>query len=171
VAEFDDQPTQGQRAYRVVVVRQNLSVQKGERVLCDDIKYFFYITTRRDWNAAQVVALANQRGDQENVIAQLQNGVNAMRMPVDDLLANWAYLVLTALAWNLKAWYALLLPRRWRGQELLRMEFRRFLHAIILLPVQLVRTGRRIVYRLLGYNDWLADFLRAWEALRVMRVT
>jgi hypothetical protein len=171
VAEFDYQPTQCRRAYRVVVVRKNLSVQQGEQVLFDEIKYFFYITTRTDWSAAQVVALANQRGDQEKVIEQLKNGVNAMRMPVDDLLSNWAYTVMTALAWNLKAWYALLLPRRRRGQELLRMEFRRFLHAIILLPVQIVRTGRRIVYRLLGYNDWLADFLRAWEALRTMRVT
>jgi hypothetical protein len=171
VAEFDYQPTQCQRAYRVVVVRKNLSVQKGERVLFDDLRYFFYITTRTDWSAAQVVGLANQRCDQENVIEQLKNGVNAMRLPVDDLVSNWAYMVMTALAWNLKAWYALLLPRRRRGLELLRMEFRRFLHAIILLPVQIVRTGRRIVYRLLGYNDWLADFFRTWEALRTMRVT
>ncbi|HUI06910.1 MAG TPA: IS1380 family transposase [Verrucomicrobiae bacterium] len=171
VAEFDYQPSKCQRAYRVVVVRKNLSVQKGERVLFDDLRYFFYITTRTDWSAEQVVGLANERCDQEHVIEQLQNGVHAMRMPVDDLLSNWAYLVLTASAWNLQAWYALLLPRRRRGLELLRMEFRRFLHAIILLPVQIVRTGRQIVYRLLGYNEWLADFFRAWEALRTMRVT
>jgi hypothetical protein len=171
VAEFDYQPTQCKRSYRVVVVRKNLSVQRGERVLFDDIRYFFYITTRTDWSAEQVVSLANQRCDQENVIEQLKNGVHAMRMPVDDLLSNWAYMVMTALAWNLKAWYALLLPRRRRGLELLRLEFRRFLHAIILLPVQIVRTGRRIVYRLLGYNEWLADFSRAWEALRAMRIT
>jgi hypothetical protein len=171
VAEFDYQPSKCQRAYRVVVVRKNLSVQKGERVLFDDLRYFFYITTRTDWSAEQVVGLANERCDQENVIEQLKNGVHAMRMPVDDLVSNWAYLVMTALAWNLKAWYALLLPRRRRGLQLLRMEFRRFLHAIMLLPVQIVRTGRRIVYRLLGYNEWLADFFRAWEALRTMRIT
>ena len=171
VAQFRYRPTQCRRSYRVVVVRKNLSVQKGERVLFDDLRYFFYITTRTDWSAQQVVALANQRCDQENVIEQLKNGVNAMRMPVDDLVSNWAYRVMTALAWSLKAWYALLLPRRRRGLELLRMEFRRFLHAIILLPVQIVRTGRRIVYRLLGYNDWLADFFRAWEAMRALRVT
>jgi len=89
-----------------------------------------------------VVGLAHERCDQENVIEQLKNGVHAMRLPVDDLVSNWAYMVMTALAWNLKAWYVLLLPRRRRGLELLRMEFRRFLHAIILLPVQIVRTGR-----------------------------
>ena len=32
-----------------------------------------------------------------------------MRMPVDDLLSNWAYMVMSALAWNLKAWYGLLM--------------------------------------------------------------
>ena len=36
------------------------------------------------------MALANERCEQENVIEQLKNGVNAMRMPVDDLISNWA---------------------------------------------------------------------------------
>ena len=53
------------------------------------------------------------------MIEQLKNGVNAMRMPVDDLLSNWAYMVMSALAWNLKAWYGLLMPNRERGLELL----------------------------------------------------
>jgi len=114
------------------------------------------------------VALANGRCDQENVIEQLKNGVNAMRMPVDDLLSNWAYMVMSALAWNLKAWYGLLMPNRERGLELLRMEFRRFLHLIVLLPAQIVRSGRRIIYRIMGYNDWLKDFFATWESLRRM---
>jgi hypothetical protein len=50
--------------------------------------------------------------------------------------------------------------------ELVRMECRRFLHAIILLPVQIIRTGRRIVYRLLGYNSWLKDFFATWKRLQ-----
>src|SRR6195256_5570894 len=54
-----------------------------------------------------------------------------MRMPVDDLLSNWAYMVMSTLAWNLKAWYGLLMPNRPRGLELLGMEFRRFLHLIV----------------------------------------
>ena len=80
-------------------------------------------------------------------------------------------MVMTALAWNLKAWYGLLLPNRERGIELVRMEFRRFLHAIVLLPAQIVRTGRRIIYRIMGYNDWLKDFFAAWERFRRMAVT
>ena len=44
VAEFSYQPHKCGRSYRLVVVRKNISVQKGEMVLLEDIKYFFYIT-------------------------------------------------------------------------------------------------------------------------------
>jgi hypothetical protein len=57
---------------------------------------------------------------------------------------------------------------RQRGLELVRMEFRRFLHAIVLLPAQIVRSGSKIIYRIMGYNSWLKDFFAAWENLRRM---
>lgn len=136
----------------MVVIRKNLSVEKGEEVLFDDIRYFFYITTLRDLKTWQVVRLANERCDQENVIEQLKNGVNAMRVPVQDLDSNWAYMVMAALAWSLKAWFGMLMPNKDRGTEILKMEFRRFLHTLILFPSQIIKTGRKIVYRLLGYN-------------------
>ncbi len=165
IAEIEYQPVKCQKAYRVVIVRKNISVQRGEQVLLDDIRYLFYITNRSD-RPAKIVGLANGRCDQENVIEQLKNGVNAMRMPVNDLLSNWAYMVMAALAWNLKAWYGLLMPNRERGIELVKMEFRRFLQAIILLPCQIVRTAGKVIYRILGYNKWLSDFFATWERLR-----
>ena len=75
VAEFKYQPPKCERSYRLVVVRKNISVQRGEAVLFEDIKYFFYLTTRTDYRAQEIVALANQRCDQENVIEQLKNGL------------------------------------------------------------------------------------------------
>ena len=165
VAELEYKPVKCGRNYRVVIVRKNISVQKGEKALIDEIRYFFYITNRTD-KAAKIVGLANGRCDQENVIEQLKNGVNAMRMPVNDLLSNWAYMVMAASAWNLKAWYGLLTPDRERGLELVKMEFRRFLQAIIQLPCQVVRTSRRVIYRILGYNSWLKDFFATWERLQ-----
>ena len=140
-------------------------------ILFDEIRYFFYITNRADYVPEQIVSLANGRCHQENVIEQLKNGVNAMRMPVDDLLSNWAYMVMTSLAWNLKAWFGLLLPNVQRGTELIKMEFRRFLHAIVLLPAQIVRTGRRVIYRIMSYTSWLKDLFAAWEHLRWLRAT
>jgi Transposase DDE domain group 1 len=167
VAEIEYQPGQCGYPYRVVILRKNISVQRGEKVLFDKVRYFFYITNRPD-KAAKIVGLANGRCDQENVIEQMKNGVNAMRMPTNDLLSNWAYMVMAALAWNLKAWYGLLTPNRERGLELVKMEFRRFLHAIVLLPCQIVRTARRVIYRILGYNNWLKDFFATWERIRQM---
>lgn len=170
VAEFDYSPTKCKKTYRMVVVRKNLSVEKGEEVLFDDIRYFFYITTKRDLTKAAVVRLANERCDQENVIEQLKNGVNAMRLPVRDLESNWAYMVIASLAWNLKAWFGLLMPNRDRGIEVIKMEFRRFLNTLILLPTQIIRGGRKITYRLLGYNYWLKDFFAAWERIRRLKI-
>ncbi len=167
VAEIEYQPGHCKYPHRVVIVRKNISVQRGEKELFDEVRYFFYITNRTD-QAPKIVGLANGRCDQENVIEQVKNGVNAMRMPVNDLLSNWAYMVMAALAWNLKAWYGLLMPDRERGLELVRMEFRRFLHSIVLLPCQIVRTARRVIYRILGYNSWLKDFFATWERVRQM---
>jgi len=174
VAEFAYSPTACRRDYRVVIVRKNLSVERGERRLFDDIRYFFYITNDRRRPAREIVALANGRCDQENLIEQLKNGVRAMTMPVDSLTANAAYMVMAALAWTLKAWLALSLPtkgrwadrRRVEKQTLLRMEFKRFLDGLMRLPVQIVRTGRRIVYRLLGWTPWQGVLLRAVDAVR-----
>src|SRR5262249_30230795 len=158
-----------------VVVRKNLSVAKGEQVLFDRVVYFFYITN--DWvsEPEEIVFSANDRCHQENLLAQLLGGVRALRAPVDNLVSNWAYMVMTALAWNLKAWWALRLretPGRWqnhRGAEkrwVLKIEFRRFVNASARLPCQLVRTGRKLVYRLLAWNPYQPIFFRLVSALR-----
>jgi hypothetical protein len=165
LAEIKYKPTKCSREHRVVILRKNISVQKGEKALFDEVRYFFYITNRTD-QAEKIVGLANGRCDQENVIEQLKNGVNAMRMPVADLVSNWAYMVIAALSWNLKAWYGLLVPNRERGIELVKMEFRRFLSAIMLLPCQIARTARKVIYRILCYNSWLVDFFATWERLQ-----
>ena len=171
VAELSYQPNQCDKPYRLVVVRKNLSIQQGEKALFDEVRYFFYITNREDLMVEQVVELAHQRCNQENVIAQLKGAVQAMRMPVNDLNSNWAYMVMATLAWNLKAWFALLVPDRAQGMELLKMEFRTFLQAILALPAQIVRTARRLIYRVLGYNRWLKDFLATFERIRQLAFT
>ncbi len=84
--------------------------------------------------------------------------------------SDWAYMVMAAIAWNAKAWYGLLMPERERGMELVTMEFRRFLHAIILLPCQIVRTARKVVYRILGYNSWVKDFLATFERITALEL-
>jgi hypothetical protein len=175
VAEFDYRPTACRKTYRMVVVRKNLSVERGEQVLFPDERYFFYITNERDYTAAEVVFEANDRCNQENLLAQLKSGVRALQAPVDNLVSNWAYMVMTSLAWNLKAWWALMLPQtpgRWsekhhaEKQWVLKLEFKTFLNAFVLLPCQIVKTGRKLVYRLLGWNPHLSIFFRLLDKLR-----
>lgn len=171
IAEFAYSPSKCKRTYRMIVLEKNLSIERGERVLIPDIRYFFYITNRDDLSPEQVVRFANERCNQENVIEQLKNGVNALRMPVDNLHSNWAYMVMASLAWTLKAWLALLMtaPEE-RKQQVLNMEFRGFVHAFVQLPCQILRSARYVVYRLLGYNDWMKDLLKTFERLQHLRI-
>jgi hypothetical protein len=171
VAEFRYQPTKCKRPYRVIVLRKSLSVEEGQVRLWDDVRYFFYITNRCDLSAAEVVWFCNERCNQENLIEQLKNGVNALRMPVDSLVSNWSYMVMASLAWTLKAWFALLVRKREHRDQLLAMEFRRFLNALIRIPVQIIRAGRRIVYRILGYNQWVYTFMQTFDRVRRLQLT
>jgi hypothetical protein len=98
VAEFPYQPTACAQAYRIVVVRKNISVEQGDQRLFDEIRYVFSLTNDVDSAAAAIVFLANDRCQQDNLIDQLKHGVGATRMPVDTLLSNWAYMVMSALA-------------------------------------------------------------------------
>ncbi len=175
VAEFVYRPTACKRDYRVVVLRKNLSVEKGERMLYDEIRYFFYITNDRQSSAEQIVLSANDRCDQENLHAQLKGGCHAMNNPTGDLISNWAYMVMAALSWSLKAWFALLAPAPagpWQSRylqqkrDLLKMEFKTFRNAVMQLPAQILKSGRRIIYRMLSWNPWQSVLLRAVQSFR-----
>jgi len=152
--------------------------------LFEDYRYFFHISNDRSAAAAELVFEANRRCNQEDLIAQFKGGVQALAMPVNSLLSNWAYRVMASLAWTLKAWFALLLPQRggsnagaapptvgrWAAkyrdekQRVLTMEFKRFGNAFIRVPCQILRSGRRIVYRLLAWNPWQDVFVRGLAA-------
>lgn len=175
VAEFAYRPTACRQSYRMIVLRKNIATEQGEARLYEDYRYFFYITNDRTRTPQEIVLLANDRCDQENLIAQLKNGVRALRNPLDNLHSNWAYMVMCSLAWNLKAWAGLLLPvtpgalaarHREEKRAVQTMEFKRFVNSLIQLPCQIVRTGRRIIYRLLAWNPWTTTLLRLARAVR-----
>jgi hypothetical protein len=174
VAEFSYRPTACNKDYRIVVVWKDLEERQGQQKLWDFTRCFFYITN--DWSLTpeEVVFEANQRCNQENVIQQDKSDVHALTAPLDNLESNWAYMVIATLAWNLKAWSALLLPisNRWKDRHteekstLLRMDFSTFRHAMIHIPAQIVRKGRKLVYRLLGWNHWQSVFFRLLDRFR-----
>ncbi len=174
VAEFRYRPGKCNKTYRVVVVWKELDVYRGQKWLFDDARCFFYITNDEESTAEAIVADANGRCNQENLLAQLKGDVRSLTAPVDNLLSNWAYMVMGSLAWSLKAWAALGLPEagRWAARHreekrtLLRMDFRTFRAAVIRLPAQIITSGRKIVYRLLAWNPWQGVFFRWLDQLR-----
>jgi hypothetical protein len=179
VAEFNYRPTACRKTYRMVVVRKNISKEKGETRLPgqDEIRYFFYLTNDRVPEAEEIVLGkhgANGRCHQENLLQQLKNGLHALTAPTDNLESNWAYMVMTALAWNLKAWAALSLPEtgRWREKYraeklwLLGVEFKTFVNALVAIPCQLVRGGHQLLFRVLNYSPHHDIFFRLVHALR-----
>lgn len=173
VSEFPYSPTSCKKTYRIVVLRKNLTAEKGDVALFDDVRYFFYLTNDHRAASAEIVFKANDRCCQENLIEQLKNGVRALHAPVASLESNWAYMVMASLAWSLKAWFALYLPAegRWAKKHkaqkstVLQMEFKRFLNAFLRVPAQVVRQGRKLIYRLLSWNPWQPVFFRLADRL------
>ena len=168
VAEFDYQPGQCSRTYRVIVLRKEVEVTSGQQKLFDDEPYFFYITNipKAKQSARQIVSQANQRCDQENLISQLKAS-GAFTAPLDNLHSNWAYMVIASLAWSLKIWCGLLIraehveevgkqqPSSLKAtkREIIRMEFRTFCQRLLNIPAQIIQQARGLTYRLLSYRE------------------
>jgi len=164
LAEFAHKPKRSSQTYRMIVLRKEIEERKGQAVLIANYRYFFYVTNDPTLTAKEVVTEANERCDQENLIAQLKSGINALRMPVHDLVSNWAYMVIASLAWTLKAWFGLMLPRSQDRRKVVAMEFRTFLNSIVLIPAQVARTGRRLAVRLLAYTSLIRLIFRSMQA-------
>jgi hypothetical protein len=171
VASLRYKPCACEQEYIVVVVRKHLLWEQSNKEPEEEIGYLFYITNQSSWTSAEVVHFANDRCNQENLIQQLKNGVHALRAPVNTLESNWAYMVIGSLAWTLKAWLALLLPKGEQARQLLTMEFRRFLDEVMLLPCQIVRSGGRLIFRYLQWNAWVKVLVNVSEVLHQLHWT
>ena len=173
VAEFTYQPGNCQKAYRIVVLMKDLETYRGQKKLTETARCFFYITDVLEKPVEEIVFGANDRCAQENLLGVHKDDVRSLTAPVDSLLSNGAYMVMASLAWSLKAWSALLLPEDGRWQEkhreekfkLLRMEFSTFRQAMMNIPTQIIRTGRKIICRLLAWTPWQHVFFRLLDQL------
>lgn len=162
-AEFDYQPHKCSRGYRMVVVRKEIDVTKGQQFLFSKEKYFFYITneTASDVPAREVIGGANRRCNQENTISQLK-ACGALAAPLDNLTSNGAYMLFASLAWTLKLWSGMLIrvkgnegqkrTRREARLRVIKMEFWTYMNSVMLIPAQVIRTARQRVFRLLTYK-------------------
>lgn len=167
--EVEYKPYKCKQTYRLIIVRKILNVTEQGR-LFEDYRYFFYLSNLpcQSYLSTDVIYESNKRCNQENVLAQL-GAARALHAPVDELVSNWAYMVMASLSWTLKAWIALSIPESTDYEKknvkddrkrLLAMEHRTFVEQFIRLPALIVRTGRRLIVRLLGVNQSSESFNR-----------
>jgi len=171
ITEIPYTPVRAKGKYRMIILRKTIGVEEGQWRLFEQYRYFFYVTNakKKVLSTRGVVFEANARCNQENVIAQMKHGVHAMRMPSDGLLSNWAYLVIAGLAWNLKAWLSISLAKLEGAEEIRRMEFRRFLRSLMLIPCQVVNGARGLVLRILIHTPWAKMLVDGMEHFRRRR--
>ena len=167
VAEFDYCSKACKAPYRIVVLRKLITHERGQKLLHTQCRNLFYISNT-SLTAERVVTHANDRCAQARTIGELKSGVNALRMPLGDLMSNWTYSVIATLAWNMSRWIGLVLPatERWGARHaeekgrVVAMRFRTFVQRMMPIPAQVLKSGRRLLVRLLDWNPSRNAFFR-----------
>lgn len=170
-AEIPYTSKKAKKLYRMIVLRKRINVSEGQQFLGGKFLYFFYVTNipAKKLSAKMTILESNARCNQENLIAQLKNGVRATQMPSGSFMANWAYMVIGSLAWNLKIWLSLALPACGETRELLRMEYHRFVSEVVTFSTQIVKTGRQLVNRVQELTKWSRFVLEGSDWFRSNR--
>ena len=152
------------KPYRLVIRRQLIEHRQGQRLLFDEYRYRYIVTSLPASVSTQdAVDLTYERCDQENVIEQLGSGLAAWRMPVAEFDGNSAWLEIARLAWNLGKWIALLaLPA-----EVVRWEWKRFRQAFVYVAAQVICRSRQIVLRFSAAHRWHEILVAAHQQLQV----
>ena len=165
-AEFDYRPAACEQSYRMVVVRKEIDVKRGQHLLFDKEKYFFYITNESadEVSAREVIRGANRRCNQENTISQLK-ACHSLAAPLDNLQSNGAYMLFASLAWTLKLWSGMMIrvkgnpaqkqARVAARRRVITMEFSTYLNTVMMFPAQVIRSARRRLFRILTYRPSL----------------
>jgi hypothetical protein len=151
------------RSFRVIVKRQTVQTSEGQDLLFTEYRYRFVITNipAGQMTAAQVLQFAHRRGDQENAIEQLKNGIAALRMPTGELRANGAFLLAGQLAWCLRTWLSLLaLPT-----ETIRWEWKAFRQAFVYVGAKITRIARQVLAYLTGSHRFVNHLVIASQRL------
>jgi Transposase DDE domain group 1 len=107
VAELRYQPTGWAHSYRYVLKRELAETKAGELYW----KYHATVTNEERQAAREVVVWHLQHAAMENAIKEHKSGFGLEKLPTQKFHANWAYLLIGQLAFNLVAWFKrLVLP-------------------------------------------------------------
>jgi hypothetical protein len=164
VASFDWQPKTWKRERRFIVRRDPIEV--GEQLRLDGGDYHYYVLVSNDQQRSgdELERWHRAKANVENRIKDAKLGLGLDNLPCRGFHANWAYLLVTLLAYNLLCWLKLLaLPERERASYAKRLRFR-----FIAVAASVGRSGRRLVLRLAAGYPLLHDFLAALQRIRTL---
>lgn len=135
VAELRYRPTGWARPYRYVVKRELAETKTGELYW----KYHATVTNEEGQSAREVVVWHLQHAAMENAIKEHKSGFGLEKLPTQKFHANWAYLLIGQLAFNLVAWFKrLVLPPSYQ-----RATIKTIRHHLLNLAGKIVHTARR----------------------------
>ncbi len=166
VARMMFRPTSWKKGYRYVIKRTPIHDADGKQEYLDGMRkyaYWIVVTNSKRSNTA-VLRTAQGRGNQENLIKDLKEGLGLSHVPTGLLGANQAYFMIAALAWNLKTWMLNLLEL---GDGAV-LRCKRFLYLWICRAGVVAKTGRDGVLLKLSAGEYYQRFSAALARLAAL---
>jgi hypothetical protein len=135
VAEVRYQPARWAKAYRYVVKRQLTESKAGELVW----QYHVFVTNDEATSTLALEGWHLQHADMENRIKEHKSGLGLEKLPSGGFHANWAYLLIGQIAFNLLAWFkTLVLPASYHHATLKTIR-----HHLLNLAGKIVHSARQ----------------------------
>jgi hypothetical protein len=156
--EIAYQPHGWPRSFRMIVKRTPF--YQGDQRVIGEFLYSPVITNHRG-AAPSILKHHLARGGAENYIEEFKNGLGARLLPSGRFNANWAWLVIAQLAYNLAQWFKLLvLPAKEYHHQLKKLRLHWFCVA-----GRLIHSARRITVALARGPD---RFIQAQERIAAL---
>ena len=162
VASFRWRPKSWKQERRFIVRRD--PAEAGEQLTLEGREWHYWalVTNDSERTADELERWHRAKANLENQIKEAKLGLGLDNLPCQSFHANWAYLLVTLLAFNLLAWLKLLaLPERERTSYAKRLRFR-----FIAVAGTVGRSGRRLVLRLSAGYPLLNDFVETLQRIR-----
>jgi DDE family transposase len=147
IAEFWYGPDR-QPPHRYIVKRENRLNREGSAYW----HYHVIVTNNLRDSARQVMRWSLKRGSMENLIKEHKSGFGLAKMPTRSYHANWAWLLIGQLAFNLVAWFKrMILPEQYH-----RATIKTIRHHLLSTAGKIVSSGKQ-VFLMLSDQSFFQD--------------
>ena len=151
VAELRYQPVGWKPSYRYVVKRNLMENKKGGLYF----RYHVLVTNDEQRRAEEVLIWHLQHANMENRIKEHKNGFGLEKLPTKWFHANWAYLLIGQMAFNLMAWFKrMVLPEQYQQSTIKTIR-----HRVLNVAGKIVQTGRKLYLIMSDQNR----YQEVWE--------